>query len=278
MSPDEHWLAFTEWVLPKARVFEELSPYEYPIRVATMDLNTGEIIRHAIESLPPDPLGFSSSDKEWKGRAGLELIKHRLRPPGWRGNYFYLQPYYYGVYVAMDRSVPGLQILANPNAPGECSDCPPLTSVEFRGRVWDLLSKDVAAVFEGGVVRCLYFRGESPRINMILRLRDVGEEEVVVKRKEKQGAMVSIARVRVSPDGRYLAYVVYTKGLGFLDGPSEELFIRDLARGREKKIATYGYMSNLIWSPGGERLYFAGGEYQTDTAVRIVDVAATFPK
>jgi len=71
---------------------------------------------------------------------------------------------------------------------------------------------------------------------------------------------------------------VSSKRQELLAGPREELFIRDLVNGREKMVAKYGYMSNLIWSPNGERLSFPGGEYESDRAVRVVDVAATFPK
>jgi hypothetical protein len=38
------WLALTEWVLPKSRVYEALSAYEYEVRIATMDLQTGEVV------------------------------------------------------------------------------------------------------------------------------------------------------------------------------------------------------------------------------------------
>lgn len=44
VSPDERWLALTEWVLPKSRVYEALSAYEYEVRIATMDLQTGEVV------------------------------------------------------------------------------------------------------------------------------------------------------------------------------------------------------------------------------------------
>lgn len=38
---------------------------------------------------------------------------------------------------------------------------------------------------------------------MILRLREDGDEEVVVERRETRGTMTYVDDVRVSPDGEY---------------------------------------------------------------------------
>ncbi len=111
---------------------------------------------------------------------------------------------------------------------------------------------------------------------MILRLRAEGEEEVVVEREEKKGTMMIIAGLRVSPNERYLAYTVNSKKQAFLAGPRDEIFVMDLQTGKEIRVARYSYSGNLIWSPDSDRLYFASGEYSSDSAVRIVDVAATF--
>lgn len=277
VSPDEKWLAFTEWSLPKERVFKDLPPGEYESRIATLNLEDGKIVRHAVSSISAEAVGFSPEDAGWIGQAGLEIIEQRFRPPGWSGGMFYFQPYYQGVRLGFDPDVSGIQIVSNPEAPGACSDFPPVPNFQFRDRSWDLRSNDVSAVFREGAIRAVYYRGEGPyRTNMILSLQEAGEEKVVVERQERKGTMLTIAGVRVSPDERYLAYVVHSKKQAFLSGPREELFIRELATGREKKITRYGYMGNLIWSPGSSRLYFAGGEYSSDSAVRIVDVTATF--
>ena len=192
---------------------------------------------------------------------------------------FYFQRYARATYVAIDPMRPGVEIVDAPITQATCSDCPPLTSAQFRDRSWDLLSNDVSVAFDGETIRCVYYRGEGPfRTHMILLLRQDGDEEVVVEREEKRGTLMSIASLRVSPDERFLAYVVDSKKQAFLAGPREELFIKELATGREKRIAKYGYMGNLIWSPDGDRLYFAGGEYSSDSAVRVVDAAATFAR
>jgi dipeptidyl aminopeptidase/acylaminoacyl peptidase len=173
-----------------------------------------------------------------------------------------------------------MQIVAPPNKPGTCSDCPPVNSVDFMGKSWDLLSDDVSAVFNGGAVEAIYyvtspFQLEQAHHRAIYRATGVAEQ-VVTEVPDLALGLVSIANVRASPDGRYLAYVAYSKPEGFLAGSRDALFIRELRSGREKKIATYGDISNEAWSPDSKRLYFAAGEYNSESAVRIVDVTATF--
>jgi hypothetical protein len=277
VSPDEKWLTFVEWRLPaEARVKEQMSS-EYDARIASLNLQTGMRTQHSIDSLSPSALGFSNDPTRWKFHACFRLIKEVFRPPGWIGETFYFQRYGRKTYVALDPSQPDMKIVADPDTTGTCSDCPPMTSVEFHGQSWDLLSNDVSAVVQGGRVRSIYYWGSQPnRVNAILRVREDGEEELVVDRHQLKGTMVTIAALRVSPDERYLAYVVRSKKQEFLSGPREELFIRDLQAGNEKPIASYMAIGNLIWSAAGERLYFAGGGYSSDAAVRVVDVKEAF--
>jgi hypothetical protein len=187
----------------------------------------------------------------WKGLAGLEIIEQRFRPPGWKGSLFYFQPYYDGIQVALDPRAPGMQIVSRPDTPGTCSDCPPFTSVEFRGRTWKLVpyglwtgtsSEGISAVYRDGAIRSIYYehRGEGPphgRLT-ILRQREVGEDEVIVERKWRKRTLMSFGSVRVSPDERYLAYVVDSKRMEFFAGHRERLFIRDLSSGRERSPTT----------------------------------------
>jgi len=278
VSPDERWLAFTEWVLPWSRVLKDLPPDEYPVRVTTLNLETSEVVPHAIESLSPNSLRLSSEGGGWKRLAGLEIIEKRFRPPGWRGDVFYLQPYY-GIYVAVDCRLPGMQILPEPDAVGTCSDCSPIVNLDFGGRSWDLVSNNVGALYRNSAIRAVYYRGESPDSNhMILRLREDSGEEVIVDREQKKGRTITISGLRVSPNEKWLAFVVRSKKREFMAAARKELFIKDMESGRELRVAKYGFMSNLIWSPDSQRLYFAGGEYETDGAVRVVDVAAAFAR
>lgn len=279
VSPDEKWLAFSEWTLPKDRVFEDLPTGQYYSRVATLDMTTGEVVRHTVESIPAKAFGFSDKDMSWVRLAGLEIIEDRFRPAGWQNGRFYFQPYYHDIYFALDPRAPGIQVTTDPGAGGECSDCPLVSTVQFAGRAWDLGLDEVSGVFRNGIVRTVYYRGEDPqRSSSIFRIREDGSEEVVVEKQRKERTFTIIMSVRVSRDERYLAYVLHSKKDALMAGPREEIFIRELETGREKRIAAYAYTGNLIWSPSGDRLYFAGGAYDSDSAVRVVDVKAALPQ
>lgn len=280
VSPDERWLTFVEWKFPRATLRKQLPPGEYHTRVVSLGLDSGVRTEHTIESIPRKALGLSG-DELWKYRAGFSLIKERFRPPGWRGEYFYFQHYYGGTYVAFDPSKPEIEIAAEPDAPGTCSDCPPMISAQFRDHSWDLLSNEITVVVHEGAVGAVYYVSSPYQLQQgddiaVYRITDAGKEEVVLEVPERGGVHVIIGSVRVSPNERFLAYTVDSKKQAFMSAPREVLFIRELATGREKRIAEYEDVGNLIWSPGGSRLYFAGGEYSSDTAVYIVDVGATF--
>lgn len=280
VSPDERWLAFTEWTLPKPQVLKEPPHSGYLFRITTLNLKTGQTAHHGIESIPESALGFRQEDRDWQMEAGLELIEQRFRPPGWNGNLFYLQPYFRGIQVALDSLTPGMQIVARPDTPGTCSDCPPVTSIDFMGKSWDLLSDDVSTVFRDGAVQAVYyvnspFQLDQAHHRAIYRATGAAEQ-VVVEVPGMPGGIAVIANVRASPDGRYLAYVVYSKTQAFLAGPQRVLFIRELGSGRGRKVATYGDISNEVWSPDSKRLFFAGGDNAGEAAVRVVDVAAAF--
>lgn len=279
VSPDERWLVFTEWVLPKSQVFDDLPPGQYYSRVVTLDIGTGEMIHHTIDTIPAEALGFSNGDTGWIRQAGTEIVEDRFRPAGWIDGKFYFQPYNHGVQVWLDPQMPGIVVGAGPDTVGRCSDCPPLLQLQFARRAWDLTSDYVSAVLRNGMFQSIYYRREySQRSSAIVRTREDGGDEVVVERQHKKGTFMTIMSVRVSPDERYLAYVVHSKKDGLMSGPREELFVKDLENGAEKRVATYAYMGNLIWSPMGERLYFAGGAYSSDSAVRVVDANMTFSK
>lgn len=277
VSSDERWLTFVEWKLPSEERAKGQMSSEYDRRIVSLNLQSGLRTTHSIDSLSPRALGISTEHKDWRWSVGYQIIKERFRPPGWIRGWFYFQDYGDGTYVALDPSNPYIKIVEAPDTTGTCSDCPPGVSVGFRGRTWDLLSNDVSAVLQKGKVRAIYYWGSgADRVNAVLRVRENGDEEKIVDRHQKQGTMVAIAALRVSPDEKYLAYVVHSKKQEFLAGPREELFIRDLQTGDEKRVAAHGSMGNLIWSPRGERLYFAAGRIGSDGTVYVVDVESAF--
>lgn len=276
ISPDERWLIFVEWKLSSDERVKNQMSKDYYARIVSLDLGTGFRTTHNIDSLSPKALGFPAGEKGWEFHAGFMMIKKQFRPPGWRDGLYYFQPFGPQCLV-LDPSQPEIKIIDAPGVAGSCGDCPLGTSVEFRGRAWDLLSNDVSAVVQEGQVRAIYYWGTGPdRVNAILRVRENDSEEKIVDRHQKQGTNIVIAAIRVSPDEEYLAYVVHSKKQEFLAGPREELFIRELRTGDEKLVAVHGSMGNLIWSPRGERLYFAAGGIGSDGTVYVVDVESAF--
>lgn len=279
VSPDEQWLTFVEWRLPAEQRAKSQTLTEYDTRVVSIGLRTTARTAHSIDSISPEQLGLSANDRMWRFDAGFRLIREGFRPPGWVRGSFYFQRYGRGTYLALRPTERDIRIVAAPDTAGTCSDCPPLISVDFHGRTWDLLSNDVSAVVQDGKVRAIYYWGSGPnRVNAVLRVRENSDEQLVVDRHQKQGTNIVIAALRVSPDDRYLAYVVHSKKQEFLAGPREELFIRDLQTGGEKRIASHGAMGNLIWSADGKRLYFAGGLLGGDGSGYVVDINGVFRK
>jgi hypothetical protein len=277
VSPDERWLTFVEWRLSDKERAKNGTMSGYATRVTSLELRTGALTRHSIDGLSAEVLGFPPERKDWRLSAGHRIIKERFRSPGWIRGLFYFQRYGRNTYLALDPTQPDIRIVDTPDTAGTCSDCPPGIAADFRGRTWDLLSNDVSAVLRDGVVRAVYYwEGGANGVNAIVRIGENGGEELVVDRRQKQFALVTITALRVSPDERYLAYVVRSKPRELLSGPREELAIRDLQSKEEKQIASHGSVGNLIWSPRGERLYFAGGSVGGDGTAYVVDVGMAF--
>lgn len=277
VSPDDRWLTFVEWRRPEKERANNRTLSGYETQVTSLDLQSGVRTRHSIDGLSPEVLGFSSERKDWRLSAAYRIIEERFRPPGWIRGSFYFQRYGRGTYLALDPTQPDIRVVDAPDTMGTCSDCPPGIAVDFRGRTWDLLSNDVSAVQRDGVVRAVYYWvGGAKGVNAIMRIGENGGEELVVDRRQKQGTLVTITALRVSPDEKYLAYVVRSKPQELLSGPREELSIRDLQSKEEKRIASHGSVGNLIWSPRGERLYFAGGSVGGDGTAYVVDIGTAF--
>ena len=85
-----------------------------------------------------------------------------------------------------------------------------------------------------------------------------GDAREEVLRRSKPFRKTSITELRISTNEQYVAYVLYSK----LEAPiplpdmKDEVFVRDLKSGKERKIADCRMTGNLIWSPDSSRLYF----------------------
>lgn len=289
VSPDEKWLLLVEWKLPD----RQIPPDDYQFRVVSLDLQTNQRTEHSIESIRPQSLGFSTRNRRWKQQAGLAIIQKRFVPPGWRNGKFFFQPYRfnrrYETTLVLEPGVPGLTTAATPIDPGRCADCYPGNKVRFRNYTWELVPPPgemvdpVSVVAGNGSVTAVYYvrtiDEEHPDDRRsIYRLSDDGDSpEVVVNELASEGVMIQIVSVRVSPDGRYLAYVVDSKKQAFLSPHRKELRMMDLTSSKDKRVGTYNDTGNLIWSGDGNRLYFAA-EHGSDAAVYVVDASATFKR
>jgi hypothetical protein len=81
----------------------------------------------------------------------------------------------------------------------------------------------------------------------------------VLFQKQIKGRFTTIKRLRVSPDEEFLAYSVYSKLRAPipLPGGRDDIYIRHLPTGKEKRIASYSAAGNFMWSSDSKRLYFA---------------------
>ena len=234
VSPDEGWLLFTEWTLPT----HKNPPGEYDLRIVSLNLHSGELAEHAIESISPTSLGFSSNDKNWTGQLGYEIIKQRFQPAGWAGGRYYFEPYYHDIYPALEPGTPGIQLMTKPQEPRTCSDCYPGETVSFRGHEWELvppigqIPHPVSIVVRNGSVAAVYYF-EKPghrapdHHRSIYRIGREGEPEVLVEEPAKKRVTIQIAFVRVSPDERYLAYTVDSKKRSFFSAHRDEIRVMD---------------------------------------------------
>ncbi len=280
ISPDEQWLTFLEWIMPRSRFSKEgRSAYRY--HIVSLNLKTGERTEHSVESIPEGSIWASSRRIEWKYKAWRSVVD-RFRSSGWNSGVFYFEPRARSRDLALDPRKPAIHFATRPEI-RTCSDCPPRVAwdrapyARFLWNLYEPASNEVSAVLRGGLIHSIYYKGERPhRTRMILHLSEDGEREVIVERPRKTGTLITIVSVRVSPNERYLAYGLHSKKQEFLSGPRQEIFVLDLNTREEKKVGTHSSVSNLIWSPDSKRLYFAGGAYDDYRGIYVVDVAATF--
>jgi len=113
----------------------------------------------------------------------------------------------------------------------------------------------------------------------ILRTDSTGSM-TIIQHPPRRFRNTDIYTLRISPNERFLAYGLFLKLRSRIPLPDQkiELHVYDLVEEIDYKISSgYRYISNLIWSPDSERLYFAGfqGEkravYRVDVATVIED-------
>jgi WD40 repeat protein len=149
-----------------------------------------------------------------------------------------------------------------------CVDCPTLDQIlelvpelrDHSGRARALL--DISIVPSSGG-RVAYFTEDvlrlGGRLNAILR-REVGrDDEVVLVHKAGLG-QTYINSLRVSPDGRFLAFSADSQANIVIPVPSRQdrIWILNLETHSKRLIGTAAFIGNLMWSSDSQRLYAAG--------------------
>ncbi len=263
VSPDERWLAF--WELSRG------VEHPYDSHLCTLELATSMKTTHKVDSAynqlssygPVEPWkqvasGFQAAS--WlDGRCYVLVIAGTV--PKW----LYFTP---AVTDVVWSTVP---------TDLTCSDCPPPESVNpmvedlvgrwllNHGRLYSL------AKSEDHTDQYLYHVDKNFEGAGILRTNPT-ESQPVVQHPPRRFKNTAINALRISPNERYLAYGLFLKLRAPMPLPDQkiELHVYDLANKRDFKISSgYRYISNLIWSPDSNRLYFAGIQGENRAVYRV---------
>ena len=153
-------------------------------------------------------------------------------------------------------------------------------NVTFRDRSWDLLSDQVSAVYRDGAVQCIYAETHDALDDrsMIVQFQTAGQPRTVVETQSDEAVFRTFTQVRVSPNERFLAYALYSKQQALFGGPREELFVMDLRSREVIRIGGSYMLGNLIWSPDGDRLYYAMRFDSRNASVYVAEVGAAFER
>lgn len=259
VSPDERWLFFWE-ENPDYRPPEETDGFMSDIRLSSIDMKTGQKTTYRVDHLPKGEIddgylprwtevAIAFQDACWsEGRCYIDMSNHkRLKD------------------IAFSPCVPEAQVTALATR-RICSDCPPAGTGERYAREWAGLvptsnREGYSIAFSAGKLgQDIYYRGYDGDDCVVFRVDKTGKSEVVV-RKNKYFRDTSIDEVRISPDGRYVAYILWSKLESPipLPGSKNEIFILEIKTGKERKIFSgFRLTTNLIWSADSARLYFGG--------------------
>lgn len=269
ISPDEKWLVFWEWVVTPTEQYVD-DRGEFSMRLASLDLDDGTVVKHELAGLPKKHRSISINWAE---------IERWFDPPGWYSNKFYINMYLYCLVVD-----PASIIIKSGRSPTglTCSDCPPNDIIdETIKKVYewyggdDDIREEYSISWRNGQSGNTIYRKSGKKI---LRFRRNGSKDTLVE-VQSRFRTATVSAIRISPDETYLAYTVNSKIKSPVPLPDmrEEVFVLHLESKREKKLGRFRSVGNLIWSPDGRRLYYAGhnGDF-TDMGVYRVDVGRLF--
>jgi len=262
-------------------------------RVTARNVNIGDGIAFTLSPNGRFLVYASTSDgKRTTGLSRLDLVSgaidevpldpryHSVYPKAaaWVGERFYQRLYFENrsQLVYWDAASSQLEQMRarEGSPPGSCADC------ESAPRVEDLreplgvkyLSPELRAQASrdpSASVRTVYYSaslGGDLRCG-VLRWQN-GRSDLVVEHKSLRLSLV-INYMRVSPDGRWLAYVLASRPRSLipLPGRRHTVWLLDLKSGEGSWRLRAGSIASLMWAPDSSSLYVAGHD-ATDATLR----------
>ncbi len=251
ISPDGKWLVFWEWIATPPELREQKDGANVlAMEPVSINLETLTRTEHSKDKLPTPREAFMHS---WQWLGG------RFDPASWyKGKLFIEMKPEKDVFI--DPQQKPIQVAPKPKKMNGCSDCPPpyllrqtLDKAGVRsGDVW--LKHSTVAWHNDRISDTVYWSEDGT----VEKIAPDGSKSILFQ-KHIRGRSTVVKRLRVSPNEQYLAYSVYSKLNAPipLPGGRDDVYIRYLPTGKEKKIASYSATGNFIWSPDSKQLYFA---------------------
>lgn len=264
VSVDERWLVFSE------ENPETIGRGAYGARLSSIELGTVHKTAHRIDHLPDRALKSADEATRWDRVSGY------LSAGCWNDGRCYINTSGRLGYkdLVLIPGVPELEIAPLPEELN-CSDCPPLrlAATTARERGVSNLSEYSIAFRNGQLANDMYYGETRDGAASIWTVDESGQREKVLEVRVRFKS-ATIEGVRVSPDERFLAYVVGSKLKAPVPTPDmiDEVFVRELDTGREVRIGKYRIVGNLLWSADSRRIYYpAFGQDPKDKGVYRAD-------
>jgi hypothetical protein len=276
ISPDERWLFFWEDNTDRLTP-EEKEKKVSPIRICSIDLETHEKTVHSIDNLPTSAISDAYPNKweevassfcaaSWsKGLCYIDM------PSRWRSRDILFRP---GQPEAEIANLPDQRI---------CSDCAPAIideelAIKLVGRANIRSFRSYTVSYRNGILSdYVYYSEQTDGASVVYRYGS-DSTRVEVFRCSKATKNTFIPKLRISPDEKYLAYVLYSKFRSPVPLPDlkREVFIRNLETGQNILVESFRLAGNMIWSSDSSRLYISGsgersGVFRLDVEVLFGD-------